>query len=279
MSTIFHDLREFMTNSSCKISESDPCRDESTALILKFVAMATILVTGFTGIAIPLLGNRRGLGEILPAAKAFAAGVILATGFVHMLKDATEAFNHRCLKSYSHVWSEFPFAGFFAMVSALFTLLVDFIATQYYEKKSRKGTRGSSGGSDHGVIDDLEEELLGSGIVEVKDVGEERSIVGMHAHGSHHRHYHHQNHDDDDDQLQHGHGHSHSHSFGEHDDDVEGSIRHVVVSQVTMFSPFLLALLPRHVTYLIYDIWLLTTLFMFYLKNKKMKIIMCAFKV
>jgi zinc transporter 1/2/3 len=107
MSTIFHDLREFITNSSCKISESDPCRDESTALILKFVAMATILVTGFTGIAIPLLGNRRGLGEILPAAKAFAAGVILATGFVHMLKDATEAFNHRCLKSYSHVWSEF----------------------------------------------------------------------------------------------------------------------------------------------------------------------------
>jgi zinc transporter 1/2/3 len=61
MSTIFHDLREFMTNSSCKISESDPCRDESTALILKFVAMATILVTGFTGIAIPLLGNRRGI--------------------------------------------------------------------------------------------------------------------------------------------------------------------------------------------------------------------------
>ncbi|MCI39299.1 zinc transporter 4 chloroplastic-like, partial [Trifolium medium] len=107
-------------------------------------------------------------------------------------------------------------------VSALFTLLVDFVATQYYERKSRKGS------SEHDLDDgdDLEEELLGSGIVEVKDVGEERSIVGMHAHGSHHRH----SHDDDDDQLQHGHdghGHSHSHSL----DDVEGSIRHVVVSQ------------------------------------------------
>ncbi|XP_045824347.1 zinc transporter 4, chloroplastic-like [Trifolium pratense] len=228
MLTLFHDLVELMSNSSCQISESDPCRDESTALILKFVAMATILVTGITGIAIPLLRNRRGSGEVLQAAKAFAAGVILATGFVHMLRDATEAFNHRCLKSYSHAWSKFPFAGFFAMVSALFTLLVDFIATQYYERKLREDS--SSGGSEHGVINDLEEELLRSEIVEVKDVREERTIVGMHAHGSHHRHSHHQNHDHDD----HGHGsgddhgHSHSHSF----DDVEGSIRHVVVSQV-----------------------------------------------
>ncbi|GAU34458.1 hypothetical protein TSUD_06690 [Trifolium subterraneum] len=160
MSTLFHDLREFITNSSCQISESDPCRDESKALILKFVAMAIILVTGITGITIPLIGNRRGLGEVIPSMKAFAAGVILATGFVHMLRDATEAFNHRCLKSYSHVWSEFPFSGFFAMVSALFTLLVDFVSTQYYEKKSRNGTRDrNNGGSQHGEIDDLEEEL------------------------------------------------------------------------------------------------------------------------
>ncbi|MCI64427.1 zinc transporter 4 chloroplastic-like, partial [Trifolium medium] len=85
-------------------------------------------------------------------------------------------------------------------VSALFTLLVDFVATQYYERKLREDS--SSGGSEHGVMvdgDDLEEELLGSGIVEVKEVGEERTIVGMHAHGSHHRHSHHQNHDHDHD--------------------------------------------------------------------------------
>ncbi|CAK8569848.1 unnamed protein product [Lathyrus sativus] len=224
----------FTTNSSCKISESELCRDESTALILKFVAMASILVAGFSGIAIPLLGNRRGLlrgdGEILPAAKAFAAGVILATGFVHMLKDAWEALNHSCLTSYSRVWSKFPFAGFFAMVAALFTLLVDFVGTQYYERKQGGGVAAEHG-EVVGGVDELEEELLGSGIVEVKEEsssgGGGMHIVGMHAHASHHRHSHQNHHDDDE--LQHGHGHSRS--FGENDE-VEGSIRHVVVSQV-----------------------------------------------
>jgi len=223
MSTLFHDLHEFTTNSSCESSESDLCRDESAALILKFVAMASILVAGFSGIAIPLLGNRRGLfrsdGEILPAAKAFAAGVILATGFVHMLQDAWKALNHSCLKSYSHVWSEFPITGFFAMMSALLTLLVDFVATQYYETQHKKTL--DSGGPEHG--EELEEELLGSGIVEVREEnGGGMHIVGMHAHASQHGHSH-QNHVD---------GHGHSHSFGEHDG-VDSSVRHVVVSQVT----------------------------------------------
>lgn len=227
MSTLFH---EFMTNSSCESSESDLCRDESEALILKFVAMASILVAGFSGIAIPLLGNRRGLlrsdGEILPAAKAFAAGVILATGFVHMLQDAWKALNHSCLKSYSHVWSEFPFTGFFAMMAALFTLLVDFVATQYYETQHKR--THDSGGPEHGRVvgngEGLEEELLGSGIVEVREEnGGGMHIVGMHAHASQHGHSH-QNHGD-------GHGHGHSHSFGVHDG-VDSSVRHVVVSQV-----------------------------------------------
>ncbi|CAI8606109.1 unnamed protein product [Vicia faba] len=209
---VLQSVRVFTTNSSCKTSESELCRDESTALVLKFVAMASILVAGFSGIAIPLLGKRRGLlrgdGDILPAAKAFAAGVILATGFVHMLKDAWEALNHSCLKTYSHVWSKFPFAGFFAMVAALFTLLVDFIGTQYYERKQRV-TRGGVAVQHGEVVDALEEELLGEEIVEVKE--ESSSGGGMRAHASNHGHSH-QNHDDHD--------------------DVEGSIRHVVISQV-----------------------------------------------
>lgn len=252
---VLQSVREFTTNSSCKISESELCRDESTALILKFVAMASILVAGFSGIAIPLLGNRRGLlradGEILPAAKAFAAGVILATGFVHMLKDAWEALNHSCLKSYSHVWSKFPFAGFFAMMAALFTLLVDFVGTQYYARK--QGVTRGGVAAKHGevIVNELEEELLGEGIVEVKEESSSGGggggggggihIVGMHAHASNHGHSHQNHHLDDE--IQHGHGNGHSH------DEVEGSIRHVVISQVTtIFSTFILALLARHVT-------------------------------
>ena len=32
-------------------------------------------------------------------------------------------------------WSKFPFCGFFAMMASLLTLLVDFMGTQYYERK------------------------------------------------------------------------------------------------------------------------------------------------
>lgn len=212
--------------------------------------MASILVAGFGGIAIPLLGKQRQLlrgdGEVLAAAKAFAAGVILATGFVHMLKDSWEALNHPCLRSYT--WLKFPFTGFFAMMSALFTLLVEFVGTQYYERRQGqdKGLPRANA-AEHGKVvivggggggDDVEEELLGTGIVEVKEVvkkvfGEENSggtgigmhIVGMHAHAAHHSHSHHE--------LQHGGGHSHSHSFGA-PHDMETGVRHVVVSQVTL---------------------------------------------
>ncbi|KAL9313136.1 hypothetical protein ACSQ67_018588 [Phaseolus vulgaris] len=85
----------------------------------------------------PLVGKHRRFlrtdGNLFVGAKAFAAGVILATGFVHMLSDATEALRHPCLPAFP--WKKFPFTGFFAMMAALFTLLLDFVGTQYYERK------------------------------------------------------------------------------------------------------------------------------------------------
>ncbi|KHN32210.1 Zinc transporter 4, chloroplastic [Glycine soja] len=44
-----------MTNSSCGGAELELCRDESAALVLKFVAIASILLSGMAGIAIPVL--------------------------------------------------------------------------------------------------------------------------------------------------------------------------------------------------------------------------------
>lgn len=113
------------------------CRDSATAFKLKLVAMACILIAGVLGIAIPLVGKHRKFlstdGSLFIALKAFAAGIILATGFVHMLSGGTSALSNSCLPEYP--WSKFPFAGFFAMMAALVTLLVDFVATQYYERK------------------------------------------------------------------------------------------------------------------------------------------------
>nr|POE75036.1 isoform 2 of zinc transporter 8 [Quercus suber] len=48
--------------------------------------------------------------------KAFAAGVILATGFIHILPDAFESLSSPCLGQ--NPWGNFPFTGFVAMLSA-----------------------------------------------------------------------------------------------------------------------------------------------------------------
>ncbi|KAL2346552.1 hypothetical protein Fmac_000552 [Flemingia macrophylla] len=186
--SLFHILPESMMNSTCAGHEVDLCRDESAALVLKFVAIASILLAGMAGIAIPLVGRHRRFlrtdGNLFVAAKAFAAGVILATGFVHMLSDASEALEHPCLPSFP--WSKFPFTGFFAMVAALLTLLLDFLGTQYYERK--QGLNSSSS----------EQPRVGPSEA-AKVFGEEESggmhIVGMHAHAAHHRHNHPHGHD------------------------------------------------------------------------------------
>ncbi|KAA8521277.1 hypothetical protein F0562_011977 [Nyssa sinensis] len=231
--SFFQKLSASMSNASCSggaAAEVGACRNDSVALILKGVAIATILTAGVTGVAIPLVGRKRRFlrtdSNVFFAAKAFAAGVILATGFVHMLPDATSSLTDSCLPKYP--WSKFPFSGFFAMMAALATLLVDFVGTQYYERKQEKERAGQIGRVES--VDSLSE----SGIVEVKDsngkvFGEEEGggmhIVGMHAHAAHHRHSH-----QNGPEACEGHSHSHSHGFG--GGDQEDGVRHVVVSQV-----------------------------------------------
>ncbi|KAJ0555937.1 putative zinc/iron permease [Helianthus annuus] len=127
--SFLRNLSESMSSDSCNDSpDLESCRDEKAALILKFVAIAAILIAGIIGVAIPLIGKKRRFlrtdTNVFFAAKAFAAGVILATGFVHMLPDATSALSNPCLPK--NPWSKFPFSGFIAMMAALGTLLVDF---------------------------------------------------------------------------------------------------------------------------------------------------------
>ncbi|XVE70919.1 hypothetical protein DITRI_Ditri10aG0108600 [Diplodiscus trichospermus] len=233
-------ITDSMSNTSCQSTELEACRDESAALKLKIIAIASILLAGVAGIAIPLIGRHRKFlstdGSLFVAAKAFAAGVILATGFVHMLSDGTEALSDPCLPKYP--WSKFPFPGFFAMIASLVTLLVDFVGTQYYERKQGLA-RGSP--EEQGRVGSLEADSE-SGITQVvegKVFGEEEGggmhIVGMHAHAAHHRHSHPHGQDGCDGLLrnrghEHGHSHGHEHGFGAGEDD--SGLRHVVVSQI-----------------------------------------------
>lgn len=245
----------------CKSTDLETCRDDSAAFILKFVAIASILLAGIVGVAIPLVGKHRKFlrtdGSLFVAAKAFAAGVILATGFVHMLTGGTEALNDPCLPKFP--WSKFPFTGFFAMMAALLTLLIDFVGTQYYEKKQGVTRSSEEPGrvgfldpdAESGIVPVVENESKSRNVVKV--FGEEEDggmhIVGMHAHAAHHRHSHAHGQEACDGHVAvaHSHGgHAHSHGFSG-DDDVDSSIRHVVVSQVCLwhmvFSVFCLLIL------------------------------------
>ncbi|KAL2482149.1 Zinc transporter 5 [Forsythia ovata] len=136
---------------TCESDEED--RNKTLALKYKLAAIASILVASAIGVCLPVLS------KTIPALspdrnfffiiKAFAAGVILSTGFIHVLPDAFENLTSPCINP--HPWSDFPFAGFVAMVSAIGTLMVDTYATSYYRKKSSGKTQVASGGEE-GVV-------------------------------------------------------------------------------------------------------------------------------
>ncbi|KAE8730035.1 Detected protein of confused Function [Hibiscus syriacus] len=93
---------------------------------LKVIAFVTILVYRVIGVSLPLfsrympsLAPDRDLFTIV---KTFASGVILATG---------------------NPWKKFPFMTFVAMLSALFTLMVDSFAMGVYKKRSSRANNGA----------------------------------------------------------------------------------------------------------------------------------------
>ncbi|XP_057954072.1 zinc transporter 1-like [Malania oleifera] len=109
--------------------------DKRQALKYKLGAIASILIASAIGVCLPVLGKalpalspERGAFFLI---KAFAAGVILATGFIHALPDAFEQLTSPSLNK--KPW-KFPFTGFVAMLSAIGTLMVDSAATSYYQK-------------------------------------------------------------------------------------------------------------------------------------------------
>ena len=120
----------------CTCDTEDDERNKGEALKYKLAAIASILVAGAIGVCIPMLGKSIPAlspeKDIFFMVKAFAAGVILSTGFIHVLPDAFESLTSPCLSE--NPWGNFPFTGFVAMMSAIGTLMVDAFATSYYKK-------------------------------------------------------------------------------------------------------------------------------------------------
>ncbi|KVI12027.1 Zinc/iron permease [Cynara cardunculus var. scolymus] len=120
----------------CQNSSGGPCHSKARSLKLKLIAIAAILVTSMAGVTLPILSR------VVPAlqpdkklfvlVKAFASGVILATGYMHVLPDSFDCLTSKCLPE--NPWRKFPFTTFIAMLSAVATLMVDSYAMSWYKK-------------------------------------------------------------------------------------------------------------------------------------------------
>ncbi|WOL07861.1 fe(2+) transport protein 1 [Canna indica] len=127
--------------SECDVTSLGECYNKAEALRLKLIAIATILIASFIGVCLPLFSRSvsalRPDGNIFFVVKAFASGVILATGYMHVLPDSFDNLSSPCLPE--KPWSKFPFTGFVAMLSAIFTLMVDSLMLTFYNRRKKTG--------------------------------------------------------------------------------------------------------------------------------------------
>ncbi|GLJ39373.1 hypothetical protein SUGI_0804030 [Cryptomeria japonica] len=159
-------------------SQDQSCRNNNEALHLKLGAIASILTGGTIGVCLPILGRSisalRPEKDIFIIIKAFAAGVIVATGFVHILPHAFESLGNPCLKG--GAWENFPFAGFTAVMAAVGSLMADAMATGYYQRAHLKKMRSRV----------CVTEMVGNtGELEVES-GESEQQSHVHTHGGTH---------------------------------------------------------------------------------------------
>ncbi|KAI6673404.1 hypothetical protein NL676_001310 [Syzygium grande] len=155
-----------LADCTCESDSKD--RNKGEALKYKLAAIVSILVAGAIGVCLPIVGKtvpalhpERSIFFII---KAFTAGVIASTGFIHVLPDAFENLTSPCLSK--SPWGNFPFAGFVAMLAALGTLIVDTLATSYYKKLHTDKAR------------------LGKSIGDEEKAGENQGHAHGHSHGS-----------------------------------------------------------------------------------------------
>ena len=127
-----------MALGDCTCDTKEATKSDSIEVLhYKIGSIASVLVAGALGVSLPLLSKRiptlNPKNDIFFMVKAFAAGVILATGFVHILPEAYESLTSPCLKE--NPWGKFPFTGFVAMLSSIGTLMVDSFATGFYHRQ------------------------------------------------------------------------------------------------------------------------------------------------
>uniref|UniRef100_A0A0E0KH71 Fe(2+) transport protein 1 n=1 Tax=Oryza punctata TaxID=4537 RepID=A0A0E0KH71_ORYPU len=127
------------------------CHSVARALRLKLIAIPAILAASVVGVCLPLFARSvpalRPDGGLFVVVKAFASGVILGTGYMHVLPDSFNDLSSPCLPA--KPWAEFPFTAFVAMLAAVFTLMVDSLMLTFHTRGS-KGRASSAAVAHHG---------------------------------------------------------------------------------------------------------------------------------
>ncbi|KAF7842537.1 fe(2+) transport protein 1-like [Senna tora] len=176
MIIIFITLFQYVA-ADCEAESTDSCHNKHKALPLKIIAIFSILVTSMIGISLPLMTRSIPVlspeNDLFIIVKCFAGGIILGTGFMHVLPDSFDMLWSDCLEK--KPWHEFSFSGFVAMFSAIITLMVDSMATSFYSKKFKSG-----------VTPEL---AINGGTHQIEMVEASSNINGGHSHGHHHHHH------------------------------------------------------------------------------------------
>ncbi|KAK7346360.1 hypothetical protein VNO80_20878 [Phaseolus coccineus] len=125
------------TAEQCDSKLEGGCRDKVESLKLKVIAIFSILATSVIGVSLPLFSRLipalRPDRDLFVLVKAFASGVILATGYMHVMPDSFQDLTSECLPE--RPWRKFPFTTFIAMLSAVFTLVIDSCCVSCFKKK------------------------------------------------------------------------------------------------------------------------------------------------
>ncbi|GAA6059828.1 hypothetical protein JCM10212_003740 [Sporobolomyces blumeae] len=117
--------------------EDDPCGPSPVGKLgLRIGALFIILATSLVATMFPVISRRVGAmrrhipSGVFEFAKFFGSGVILATGFIHLLEPATDALgstrsNGGCL---ADGWDEYPYAFGICLVSLYMVFVIQIVA-------------------------------------------------------------------------------------------------------------------------------------------------------
>ncbi|BGP42674.1 hypothetical protein JCM10449v2_006686 [Rhodotorula kratochvilovae] len=116
----------------------DACGPESVGKVgLRIGAIFVILVTSLFGTMFPILSKRVNVlrryvaGAVFEFAKFFGSGVILATGFIHLLEPAVDEIGEGNTLSaggcIADGWGEYPYAFALCLASLFFTFVTQIV--------------------------------------------------------------------------------------------------------------------------------------------------------